>query len=145
MKSASVNIQDFIEDRVSRYYWNDDINCARTVLKILAEHFQVPITDQLYHAAVGMHGAGGYRAQCGLVEGALMFLGIFGNQRGFTEEQTTAACKAFAEQFENNFSSLQCRFLRPEGFSPDNLPHLCEPLTHKAILNSIEFIESLPA
>jgi len=31
---------------------------------------------QLLDAAVGMHGAGKYGAQCGLVEGSLMFIGL---------------------------------------------------------------------
>lgn len=38
-------------------------------------------------AALGMHGAGGYRAQCGLVEGALMFIGIWGKMHGKEEAE----------------------------------------------------------
>ena len=38
----------------------------------LGELLGFHIEEQTYAAAVGMHGAGGFRAQCGLVEGALM-------------------------------------------------------------------------
>jgi len=31
--------------------------------------------------AIGLFGAGGYQAQCGLVEGTLMFIGILGKTK----------------------------------------------------------------
>ena len=34
-------------------------------------------------AALGMHGAGKYGAQCGLAEGTLIFLGTFGRANYF--------------------------------------------------------------
>ena len=59
--------------RVHDLYWNSNINCARAMLACLGEAFGVTVAPQTFHAAVGMHGAGRFRAQCGLVEGALMF------------------------------------------------------------------------
>jgi hypothetical protein len=38
-----------------------------------------------------------------------------------------------AEGFEKQFGSLSCRELRPEGFSSDNPPHICEDLSRRAI------------
>ena len=70
--------KEIIHRRVHDYYWKDDINCAKTTLKILAEIFEVPLKDQVLDSATGLHGAGRYDAQCGLVEGALMFTGILG-------------------------------------------------------------------
>jgi len=137
-----MDIDTLITERVAGYYWQDDINCTRTMLKILSEHFRVALNEQLYHAAVGMHGAGGYGAQCGLVEGSLLFIGLYATPRKYSEEQICQTCRAFAQQFESRFGSLQCKVLRPERFSPDNPPHLCEPLTRDAVLYSIRFIES---
>ncbi|PLY00398.1 MAG: redox-active protein [Desulfuromonas sp.] len=136
------NIQnrELIRRRVAEYYWRDDINCATATLKILAEIFAVELHEQVIAAAVGMHGAGEYGCQCGLVEGALMFLGILGNQRQIAEERIVAACREFAEGFEMEFGSLECRVLRPEGFHPDNPPHICEPLSCAAIGFSVDFI-----
>ncbi len=91
-------------------------------------------------AALGMYGAGGYRAQCGLVEGPLMFIGIHGKKLGLSDGAIGRICKQFAAEFEGNFSSLVCRELRPEGFHPDNPPHLCEPLTVEAIEFQYRFI-----
>ena len=130
-----------VGDRVHTYYHRDDSNCATTALKILSEYFAVPLHGQMIDAALGMHGAGGHGAQCGLVEGALLFIGILGRSKGVVDEKIIKSCRNFARGFEARFTSLSCRHLRPEGFSPENPPHLCEPLTCRAINFAIEFLE----
>ena len=131
----------FIRNRVARYYWQDDINCATTTLKILAEHFDLPLSNQVIDAAVGMHGAGEYGAQCGLVEGTLMLLGIMGRSRAIADDAIISACRAFAGEFEKRFKSLSCAILRPAGFDPRNPPHLCEDVTCEAVTFSLDFIQ----
>jgi hypothetical protein len=64
-----------VRERVHTYYWRNDINCAITTLKILSERFGIELSAQVIDSALGMHGAGEYGAQCGLVEGVLMFKG----------------------------------------------------------------------
>ena len=137
-----MELELFVKQRVYKYYWELDINCATTMLKVLAEFFEIELNPQVIDSAVGLHGAGGYGAQCGLVEGTLMFLGIWGKQKALTEERIIELCKEFAQRFEEEFGSLQCRILRPEGFKPDNPPHLGEPLTNRAIHFSINFIKN---
>lgn len=73
----------FIEKKVHELYWDCDVNCARTMLICLGELFGVTYEPQTLNAAVGLHGAGGYRAQCGLVEGSLMFAGVYLNGLGW--------------------------------------------------------------
>jgi hypothetical protein len=107
-----------------------------TTLRILAEVFEVELHRQVLDVAIGMHGAGGYRAQCGLVEGALMFIGLFGKAHARTADEIAQTCYNFAETFEDRFGSLLCR----EGFAPDNPPHLCEDLSRRVILFAIEFL-----
>ena len=133
-------LTSFVTERVHYYFWDKDINCAGTTILLLAEHFGVRIEQQVLNAAAGMHGAGGYRAQCGIVEGALMFIGIFGTDCGLPERDVAAFCKAFAQSFVAAFGSLSCSVLRPTGFRADDPPHLCEGLTVKAIINTIGFI-----
>lgn len=133
-------MNEFVRSRVARYYWEDDINCATTTLNILAEHFGIEVHQQVKDAAVGMHGAGEYGAQCGLVEGALMFLGIIGGEKGMADEAVVEACRDFAAAFEQRFGSLNCRVLRPQGFRAENPPHLCESLTCEAIEFSLAFV-----
>ena len=69
-------MKEYIINRVHELYWNNDINCAGTTIICLSELFEISVEQQTIWSAVGMHGAGGYRAQCGLVEGTLMFIGM---------------------------------------------------------------------
>lgn len=135
-----MDIRNLVRDRVHEYYHIHDWNCAVTALRILAEVFDVDLSPRVLDAALGMYGAGGYRAQCGLVEGALLAIGIIGKDQDLSDDTIPRACYEFAEQFEGRFGSLTCRELRPEGFSPDNPPHLCEELTCEAILCDIVFV-----
>lgn len=134
---------EFVKRRVAHYYWQDDLNCATTMLRILAETFGIDLHKQIVDAATGMHGAGKYGAQCGLVEGTLMFLGIFGGENSMPDTIVVDSCKEFARQFESQFNSLQCTILRPEGFHPENRPHICEPLTCQAAEFSIHYISAV--
>ena len=128
-------MNEYITNRVHDLYWMEDINCARTALVCLSELFEITIEPQTIWSAVGLHGAGGYRAQCGLVEGSLMFIGIYLHGLGKSEDEIVSACYNFASAFEKTFESLRCRELRPSGFSESDPPHLCENLT----CNGIEF------
>ena len=126
-------MKEYIRNRVHELYWEKDMNCARTTLLCLSELFEVAIEPQIMWSAVGLHGAGGYRAQCGLVEGTLMFIGIYFHRLGKTESEMVSACYNFASAFDQTFHSLRCFELRPTGFSENNPPHMCENLTCKGI------------
>ena len=129
-----------IKKRVHDLYWESDTNCARTTLICLGESFDTKIEEQTYNAAIGLHGAGGFRAQCGLVEGALMFIGLYFAKKGIFEDEIVSLCYRYAETFTNQFGSLTCYDLRPNGFNTDDPPHLCEGLTVKTIEFTCEFI-----
>lgn len=136
-----LNIQSFVQKEVKHLYWDRDLNCATSNLLILSKKFNIELSDQVIDSALGMHGAGGYGAQCGLVEGTLLFLGIIGRQMAIPDNEAILACKKFANSFEKRFSSLRCSVLRPGGFSEKNPPHLCEGLTNRAICFNIDFVE----
>lgn len=139
-QEEDVSMKECIKNRVHELYWRDDINCARTAIICLGELFETAIEQQTLWSAVGLHGAGGYRAQCGLVEGALMFIGIYLHVMGKTEDEIVAACYNFASAFEKTFSSLRCFELRPTGFSESDPPHMCENLTCKGIEFAYQYI-----
>lgn len=133
-------MKELIQEKVHSYYWDDDLNCAETTIKILSEIFNIEIQPQVLDAAIGMHGAGKFGAQCGLVEGSLMFIGILGHQKGIEKEKIIALCYEFADGFEKRYKSLRCKDLRPRGFRPNDPPHLCEGKTKLAINFSADFI-----
>ena len=134
---------ELINEKVHSYYWNDDLNCAITSLLILSEIFHTNLCSQIVSAGIGMPGAGGYGAQCGLVSGSLMFIGILGKENGQENMAIVKMCNEFAKRFENEFGSLDCRVLRPQGFKADNPPHLCEEITKKAIMFTMSYLNSL--
>jgi len=133
---------DYIREKVHELYYTYDVNCARTVLTLLSEIYHVDIEKQTYNATVGMHGAGGYGAQCGLVEGGLLFLGIYLEGK-ISEKEIISYCYDFAQQFTETFGSLTCSDLRPNGFNDNDLPHLCEGITGDAIEFTIAYIDGL--
>jgi len=132
-----------IAEKVHEYYWTDDINCATTLLKTVSEIFNIELSQQVIDSAVGMHGAGKFGVQCGLVEGSLMLIGITGRKKNLSDETTVKNCYRFAEEFQKKFGSLNCSTLRPEGFKTENPPHLCEKLTVKAIEFASNFINEI--
>ncbi|MBU2703519.1 C_GCAxxG_C_C family putative redox protein [Sporomusaceae bacterium BoRhaA] len=135
-------IEAYIREKVHSYYWEEDINCATVMLKILSELHDLNLDQRVVNSAIGMHGAGGFGAQCGLVEGSLMFIGIFGKENKLETEKIVDLCYCFAKEFEQKFSSLLCKQLRPQGFKSDNPPHLCEGLTNQAIKFTAEYLEN---
>jgi C_GCAxxG_C_C family probable redox protein len=137
-----MKIQQYIQEKVHKYYQEDDLNCATANLKILANQFDVTLNQQVIDAAIGMHGAGTYGAQCGLVEGTLMFLGILGRTNSYSDQRITETCKTYASAFEKEFGSLLCSTLRPEGFGPEVPSHLCTNITEKAIFFNFNFIKN---
>ena len=134
-------LMEQIEETVHKLYWEEDKNCARTMLTCLCRLYGVELEPQVENAAIGLHGAGGYRAQCGLVEGGLMFLGIYLQKLGKSEAEIVKACYRYAEAFERQFGSLRCHDLRPTGFSTNDPPHMCEGLTVKAVEFAHQYVK----
>ena len=137
-----MNKRAFINEEVHKLYWKDNLNCATTTLKVLGKIFIFKQDSQVINSAIGLNGAGRYGAQCGLVEGVLMSIGIIGRANSLSNEFILDLCYNFAQKFEKEFGSLLCRKLRPQGFSKNNPPNLCEEITKKALLFSVKFIEN---
>lgn len=137
---GKMSVQELINERVHDYYWQDDFCCAVTTLKVLSEIYNLELQPQVSEAAFGLN-AGRCGFQCGLVEGTLLFIGVYGSRKQMDNKTITASCRLFCQQFQEQFGSMLCSQLRPAGFSPVNPPHLCEGLTKQALLFSMEFIE----
>ncbi len=141
--SASGDVEALVRERVHSLYYDRDVNCARTTMLCLGELLGFHIEEQTYAAAVGMHGAGGFRAQCGLVEGALMMLGAYFGAKGVADGERVDMCRRFAGRFGSRFGSLRCLELRPGGFNEWDPPHMCEELTVESVLFVYEFMAAL--
>lgn len=53
-----MKLENLIDKRVHDYYWEDDLNCAITMLKMLGEIFEVEVKSQVIDSASGIPGAG---------------------------------------------------------------------------------------
>jgi C_GCAxxG_C_C family probable redox protein len=126
---------------VHDFYWKDDLNCAITTIKILADRYSIEINKQVLDGLICIPGAAKHGALCGLVTGTLLFIGIYGNEHNFSIEKISNTCFDYSEKFEKKFGSLHCSVLRPEGFKAENPPHLCEELTKRAVEFSIGFLD----
>ncbi len=135
-----MNTNSTISTMVHELYYGSDTNCARTTLLVLSKLLDQNIAPQTLQSAVAMHGCGGHGDQCGLVEGAVMFIGIYYLERGWKETDVVKLAYAFAENYHNRFDSLLCRDLRPGGFSEGDPPHLCEKLSIESIAFTYQFI-----
>ncbi|MEG6593835.1 C-GCAxxG-C-C family protein [Desulfovibrio sp. 1188_IL3213] len=139
----SMGTQERIVDLVHGCYWEKNANCAYTTLYCLERLTGLAVHPQLYHAVRGCHGAGGTGGQCGLVEGALLFLGLYGETLGKSDEEVVALCARYATVFTRQFGSLDCRDLRPGGFRLDDPPHMCERFTVRAVTCIHDFVITL--
>lgn len=128
---------------VHHCYWGRDINCARTTLFCLSELCRLPLHPLISQAAVGLNGAGRTGGQCGLLEGALLFLGILGAASGKTDKETVRLCGQYATAFQQRFGGTDCRELRPGGFRKDDPPHRCEAITVDATCFAWDFVRAL--
>ena len=140
MGSNQMDIAEYIAESVHKSYWEKDINCACTTMTVLADLLGITLHEQVLNAGIGMHGAGGFQAQCGLVEGGLMMLGIYLSAQGKPADEIVEACYRYAESLQNRFGSIVCKDLRPGGFLEDDPPHRCEELTKNAIRFTYEFL-----
>ena len=111
-----------IEEHVHHLYWDYDINCARTMLMYLARYFKIPLNDQTLQAAIGMHGGGGFGAQCGLVEGALMFLGIYGARKDCRMHRSAGSALRMPRRSPLRSHRLSAVFYVQRGFRNPILP-----------------------
>jgi C_GCAxxG_C_C family probable redox protein len=136
-----MEIKKVIGESVHQFYWENDYNCACTTMRVLSQLLGISLHRQVLDAGIGMHGAGCFGAQCGLVEGGLMFIGIYFSHQGKQAEEISTICYHFAADFQKRFGSIVCRDLRPGGFREDGPLHRCEELTKEAIQFTYEFIK----
>lgn len=54
-----MSYKDYIWNKVHSLYYQYDMNCARTTLTCLSELYNFPVSEDVFNAAHGMHGAGG--------------------------------------------------------------------------------------
>jgi C_GCAxxG_C_C family probable redox protein len=108
-------MNEIIQRRVSEYFTSGRYNCAMTSVTVLSELFDVPVHPQVVKAGQVMPTVGGTGGLCGLVSGALMFVGVWGGQHGLSREELKPIARALVTAVEERFHSVDCRDLRPDS------------------------------
>lgn len=88
-----------IKERAHELYWNENVNCTDAMLICLSELFDVELDPHVLLSTTVMFGTACFGLQCGLVEGASMFIGIYYNQLGKKESAIQSSCCTFLETF----------------------------------------------
>ncbi len=117
--NINADMETLVKERVATYFVSGDNNCAMTVLRVLSEVFETPVAQPVINAAQCMPGAGGVDHLCGLISGALMFVGVWGGQQGLHRSVLRPVTSGFSQAVQERFSSLMCSDLRPaDGCGP---------------------------
>ncbi len=127
-------METLIEQRVAAYFVSGENNCAMTVLRVLTEVFETPVAQPVIDAAQCMPGAGGVDHLCGLVSGALMFVGVWGGQHGLHRSVLRPVTSGFSQAVRERFGSLMCSDLR--------LADGCGPLAVAFLTFTIPYLRS---
>jgi len=113
------DLETLVQQRVATHFVTGENNCAMTVLRVLAEVFETPVAQPVIDAAQCMPGAGGVDHLCGLISGALMFVGVWGGQHGLHRQTLRPLTSSFSQAVQERFGSLMCSDLRPaDGCGP---------------------------
>lgn len=110
-----MDTSELIRKRVKEYFVTGENNCAMTVVRILAEIFEIPLEDQTLAAANCMPAAGGTGGLCGLVTGGLMFTGIWGRHYGIHRQYLKPISHGLTGDVQEQFKSIDCRDLEAYG------------------------------
>ena len=101
----------WLREQVRLYFTSGKYNCAMTTLKVLTEVFEVPLHPQVLDAAQVVYGAGNTGGLCGLVTGALMFVGLWGAKHHIPRDRLSPLTQGMVTQIRERFGSVQCEVL----------------------------------
>lgn len=135
-----MDIENFIDKQVHENYWEKDLNCATNILMLLSELTDIKLDKQILHSVSGFDGVNPLIAQCGLMSGALMFLGIYGREKNIPNSQLKSYSYDYSKYFQRKFGDTGCNSLNGKNSSLNLSPFSCEILTKDVVKFTFDFI-----
>lgn len=132
-----------LKQSAAHYFLEKQLNCGLSMMHCLSDFFKLPVHEQVYASINGIMEHRDKRHQCGLYKGALMFIGIYGTEKGWSRDQINMATLSLAEAFEEEFHSIHCYELRSASFKENPNHDLCADLAAEAVLFAAGFIKTL--
>lgn len=91
------------------------------MLLALSKLFDQNIVPPALQSAVALHGCGDHGDQCGLVEGAVMFIGIYHLERGWEKQDVAKLAYVLAETIAIGLARFFARIYGLEAFQREIL------------------------
>lgn len=132
-----------LKELTSEYFLNQSLNCGLTMMHCLSDFFHLPVHEQVYASVNGIMEHRDKRYQCGLYKGALMFIGIYGTEHGWSRDKINASTLMVAQAFEERYSSVHCYDIRSASFAKNPDHNLCHNLAADAVLFAAGIIKTL--
>lgn len=136
-----MDILNFVDKEVHENYWEKDLNCCTNILMLLSEIKGIKLDKQVLYSVSGMHGLNPSAAPCGLLSGALMFLGIYGREKNIPNSQLTRHYYEYSKYFQRKFGDTSCKNLNKRKDALGLLPFSCEDLTKTVVIFTSDFID----
>lgn len=132
-----------LKELTVKYFLSQSLNCGLTMMHCLSDFFNLPVHEQVYASVNGIMEHRDKRHHCGLYKGALMFIGIYGTEKGWDRDKINANTLMLAQAFEERYHSLNCYDIRSASFAENPEHNLCHSLAEDAVLFAASIIKTL--
>ena len=109
-----------LKDYLDQYYFNQNYNCAESLLRAANEYYDLGLGDRDMILAAGF-GAGMQTGNvCGAVLSAISVLSVkYVEAKAHESQDIKPVTEMFLERFTDKMNSILCRDIKPQAFKPE--------------------------
>lgn len=109
-----------LKDLYSKFYYDENYNCAETMIRAGNEYYSLGIHDRDMIAFAG-YGAGIQSGNtCGAILSAVAILSMkYVEKKAHESADIRPVTNALIREFNNRYGSVLCRDIKPQSFSPE--------------------------
>lgn len=109
-----------LKDLYAKYYFDQNYNCAETILRAANEYYNLGLHDRDM-ILVGGFGAGIQSGNtCGAVLSAVSILSMkYVEAKAHESEDIRPVTVKLIRKFNEKYGSIQCRDIKPQSFKPE--------------------------
>lgn len=109
-----------LKDCIAKYYFEQNYNCAETILRAANEYYDLQLHDRDM-IMVGAYGAGIQTGNtCGAVLAAAAVLSIkYVEAKAHESEDIKPVVQKMLRKFKEKYSSTLCKDIKPQSFKPE--------------------------
>ena len=109
-----------LKDLYSKYYYDQNYNCAETMIRVGNEYYELGLHDRDM-IAFGGFGAGIQTGNtCGAILSAVSILSMrYVEQKAHESADIRPVTTALIRKFNERYGSVLCKDIKPQSFQPD--------------------------